>query len=200
VNGYTHDNVARTLDGSSPIERSPTTIRSNVYVGPNAVITRGLSIGDCVLIGANSLVSRDVPSGARSRATPRASSGACSAKERRRIEAHARQHRRDARCTSPIERSPTTIGKNVYAGTNAVITHGPLSRDRVLIGANGLVTSDVPSGAEVVGDAAGVIGSVERVPREPRRTAGPDPRGFRGQTADPSREARRSDGFSNAVS
>jgi acetyltransferase-like isoleucine patch superfamily enzyme len=70
VQVYTHDNIARTLDGTSPIERSPTTIGQNVYVGPNAVLTRGLSIGDRVLIGANSLVTSDVPSGAKVAGNP----------------------------------------------------------------------------------------------------------------------------------
>jgi len=67
---YTHDNVKQTLDGTSPIERSPTKIGHNVYVGPNTVIARGVTIGDKVVIGANSLVTKDIPSGMKAAGNP----------------------------------------------------------------------------------------------------------------------------------
>jgi acetyltransferase-like isoleucine patch superfamily enzyme len=39
---YTHDNVQHTLSsGQKPIERKPVVIGHNVYVGPNALITKG---------------------------------------------------------------------------------------------------------------------------------------------------------------
>ncbi|KAA9327406.1 acyltransferase [Adhaeribacter soli] len=62
VHIYTHDNVKQTLSGKAmPIEREPVTIGSNVYVGPQAIITKGTTIGNNVVIGAFSLINKDVP-------------------------------------------------------------------------------------------------------------------------------------------
>ncbi len=63
VHVYSHDNVAQTLDPSRPIERSPVKIGSNVYLGPHAIVARGVTIGDRVVVGAHSLVKDDVASG-----------------------------------------------------------------------------------------------------------------------------------------
>lgn len=58
---YTHDNVAQTLSSKKKaIERMQTTIGSNVYIAPNAVLTKGIVIGDFVLIGVGALVNKDV--------------------------------------------------------------------------------------------------------------------------------------------
>lgn len=60
---YTHDNVKETLSsGKFPIERTPVQIGSNVYIAPNAVIVKGIKIGNFTVIGANSLVNKDIPS------------------------------------------------------------------------------------------------------------------------------------------
>lgn len=60
---YTHDTVRRTLSGGvEPIDTASTTIGSNCYIGPNVVISKGVTIGDYVVIGANSFVNRDVSS------------------------------------------------------------------------------------------------------------------------------------------
>lgn len=60
---YTHDNVKQTLSsGKFPIERTPVQIGSNVYIAPNAVIVKGIKIGNFTVIGANSLVNKDIPS------------------------------------------------------------------------------------------------------------------------------------------
>jgi len=62
VHIYTHDNVKQTLtSGKSPIECQNVIIGNNVYVAPNAVVTKGVSIGNYCVIGAFSLVNRDVP-------------------------------------------------------------------------------------------------------------------------------------------
>lgn len=59
---YTHDNVRQTLSsGQAPIERQPVTIGSNVYIAPNALIARGVTIGTHCVIGAWALVNRDIP-------------------------------------------------------------------------------------------------------------------------------------------
>lgn len=68
---YTHDTVARSLSGGkAPIDRAPTQIGSNCYVGPNTVISMGVTIGDGVVIGANSLVTTDIPPGMKAFGTP----------------------------------------------------------------------------------------------------------------------------------
>lgn len=60
---YSHDNIKKTLSsGKEAIEHSNVIIGNNVYVGPNSVITRGITIGDMTVIGAFSFVNRDVPS------------------------------------------------------------------------------------------------------------------------------------------
>lgn len=59
---YTHDSVFRTISGGErEIDYSPTYIGSNCYIGPNVIIVKGVKIGDGAVIGANSLVLRDVP-------------------------------------------------------------------------------------------------------------------------------------------
>lgn len=62
VHIYTHDNVKQTLtSGKYPIERAPVQIGSNVYIAPNAIITKGVSIGSFSIIGAHAFVNKDVP-------------------------------------------------------------------------------------------------------------------------------------------
>jgi len=59
---YSHDNVKKTLtSGKEEIEHSNVIIGNNVYVGPNSIITRGVTIGDMTVIGAFSLINRNVP-------------------------------------------------------------------------------------------------------------------------------------------
>jgi acetyltransferase-like isoleucine patch superfamily enzyme len=62
VHIYTHDNVKQTLSSKQlPIERQPTTIGSNVYVAPNAIITKGVTIGSYCVIAAGSFVNKSFP-------------------------------------------------------------------------------------------------------------------------------------------
>ena len=68
---YTHDTLARVRSaGLAAIERAPTRIGSRVYIGPQTVIQRGVTIGSDVTIGAFSLVNRDIPDGARAWGIP----------------------------------------------------------------------------------------------------------------------------------
>lgn len=68
---YTHDTVARSLTaGAADVVRRPTRIGSRCYLGPNAVVTMGVTIGDGCVIGANSLVMEDIPAGMRAWGTP----------------------------------------------------------------------------------------------------------------------------------
>ena len=59
---YSHDTVAWALTGGhAAAVREPSAIGDCTYIGPNAVIARGVTIGSHCVIGANSLVNRDVP-------------------------------------------------------------------------------------------------------------------------------------------
>ncbi|MBU1962828.1 MAG: acyltransferase [Gammaproteobacteria bacterium] len=68
---YTHDTVMWAVSGGvhSP-ERAPVRIGNRCYIGPNVVISKGVTIGDGCVIGANSFVNQDIPSGMRAWGTP----------------------------------------------------------------------------------------------------------------------------------
>jgi acetyltransferase-like isoleucine patch superfamily enzyme len=53
-----------------PIERRPVVIEDDVWIGPNAVILKGVTIGTGAIIEAGALVTRDVPANARVRGNP----------------------------------------------------------------------------------------------------------------------------------
>jgi acetyltransferase-like isoleucine patch superfamily enzyme len=66
VHIYTHHTVQRAITGGvAPVEYAATRIGSRVYIGPQSIIQKGVTIGDEVVIGAMSLVTRDVPSKTR---------------------------------------------------------------------------------------------------------------------------------------
>jgi acetyltransferase-like isoleucine patch superfamily enzyme len=68
---YTHDTVQRVISGgTAPVEYAPTRIGSRVYIGPQTVIARGVTIGDRVVIGAMSFVNLDVPNDAKAWGIP----------------------------------------------------------------------------------------------------------------------------------
>jgi len=68
---YTHDSVRWALSGgTAPYEKAKTTIGFFVFIGPNSVITKGVSIGDRVAIGALSFVNTDIPSGMKAFGQP----------------------------------------------------------------------------------------------------------------------------------
>jgi acetyltransferase-like isoleucine patch superfamily enzyme len=68
---YSHDTVKWALSGGEAgPERAPTRIGSRVYLGPNTVVAKGVTIGDGSVIGANSLVLHDVPPGRKALGTP----------------------------------------------------------------------------------------------------------------------------------
>lgn len=68
---YTHDTVKWALSGGiHKAERAPTRIGSRCYIGPNVVIAMGVTIGDGSIIGANSLVLKDIPTGSKAYGNP----------------------------------------------------------------------------------------------------------------------------------
>lgn len=68
---YTHDTVQRSLSGGVvAAERTPTVIGNRCYIGPHTVISRGVTIGDGCVIGANSLVRSDIPAGMKAFGSP----------------------------------------------------------------------------------------------------------------------------------
>lgn len=76
---YSHDSVKwATSGGNADIERAPTRIGNNCYIGPNVIIAKGVNVGDGCIIGANSVVLRDVPSGVKTFGNPCRPSGVMS--------------------------------------------------------------------------------------------------------------------------
>lgn len=68
---YTHDTVDRSISmGAAPIAIAPTRIGNGVYLGPNSIIQKGVTIGDRAVIGAMSLVNRNIPEGVRAWGCP----------------------------------------------------------------------------------------------------------------------------------
>jgi acetyltransferase-like isoleucine patch superfamily enzyme len=62
VHIYTHDTVKWAVTGGrADYERSPVSIGDCCYIGPDAVINRGTTIGDHSIVGAGSFVHDDVP-------------------------------------------------------------------------------------------------------------------------------------------
>jgi acetyltransferase-like isoleucine patch superfamily enzyme len=68
---YTHNTVEwSTSLGEKPIAKAPTRIGNGVYIGPNSVIAMGITIGDKAVIGAMSLVTRDIAANAKAWGAP----------------------------------------------------------------------------------------------------------------------------------
>lgn len=68
---YSHDTVGRSVSGGNvQTVRVATKIGSDCYLGPNVVVAKGVTIGDKTVIGANSLVMTDIPTGSRAFGTP----------------------------------------------------------------------------------------------------------------------------------
>lgn len=76
---YSHDTVEHSLSGgTAPVRRERTKIGSNCYFGPNVVVAMGVTIGDKVVVGANSLVLTDIPSNSNAFGTPCRVAARCS--------------------------------------------------------------------------------------------------------------------------
>lgn len=68
---YSHDSVRWAISGGvEKYEYQKTLIGNNCYIGPNTVITKGVKVGNGVIIGANSFVNRDVPDNSKVAGNP----------------------------------------------------------------------------------------------------------------------------------
>lgn len=68
---YTHNTVKRSVSlGAEPVDYAPTRIGNGVYIGPNTIVQMGVAIGDRAVVGANSLVNRNIPSLAKAFGSP----------------------------------------------------------------------------------------------------------------------------------
>jgi len=68
---YTHDSIRQTVSGGEEAyEYAPTIIEDNCYLGPNAIIQKGITIGKGSIIGANSFVNRSIPPNSKAFGTP----------------------------------------------------------------------------------------------------------------------------------
>jgi acetyltransferase-like isoleucine patch superfamily enzyme len=56
-----HDFHKLYLDGKQLVETAPVLIGNNVWIGMNATILKGVTVGDGAVIGAHSVVTKDVP-------------------------------------------------------------------------------------------------------------------------------------------
>jgi acetyltransferase-like isoleucine patch superfamily enzyme len=71
VHIYTHHTVRWSLSGGrAAMDVAPTKIGSSVYIGPNSVISKGITIGDRAVVGALSFVNCDIPGGMKAFGQP----------------------------------------------------------------------------------------------------------------------------------
>jgi acetyltransferase-like isoleucine patch superfamily enzyme len=59
---YTHDTVKWAVTGgTAEYEHAPVQVGSCCYLGPNAVVAKGVTIGEHSVVGTGSFVNRDIP-------------------------------------------------------------------------------------------------------------------------------------------
>lgn len=68
---YSHDSVNWAVSGGiEKYEYAETKIDDNCYLGPNVIVQKGVTIGKCCIIGANSFVNRAVPENSKAYGNP----------------------------------------------------------------------------------------------------------------------------------
>ena len=63
TNFHSTDPATRTADPTADVRTAPVSIGSRVFIGANAVICKGVTIGDTAVVAAGSVVVRSVPPG-----------------------------------------------------------------------------------------------------------------------------------------
>jgi acetyltransferase-like isoleucine patch superfamily enzyme len=63
VHIYTHSSVMRCVSGRAyqQVDRAPVTIGDRVFIGANAVVMMGVTIGESSIVAAGAVVTEDVP-------------------------------------------------------------------------------------------------------------------------------------------
>jgi acetyltransferase-like isoleucine patch superfamily enzyme len=68
---YSHDSVEWAISGGEAnYQYAKTMIEDNCYIGPNTIIQKGVRIGKGAVIGANSLINKDIPAHCKAYGTP----------------------------------------------------------------------------------------------------------------------------------
>lgn len=68
---YSHDTIDWvTSGGEVGPEHAPSKIGDNCYIGPSAIVAKGVSIGNGAVIGAHSLVLKDIPPNCKAVGSP----------------------------------------------------------------------------------------------------------------------------------
>lgn len=68
---YTHDSVKWAVsNGIEPYEYSETVISDCCYIGPNSVISKGVTLGKGCIVGANSFVNKSFPANSKIAGNP----------------------------------------------------------------------------------------------------------------------------------
>ena len=68
---YSHDSVEWAISGGEkPYKYQKTIIGNNCYIGPNTIISKGITIGEETIIGANSFVNKSFPKGSKIAGNP----------------------------------------------------------------------------------------------------------------------------------
>ncbi len=68
---YSHDTVEWAISGGlAPYAYGPVQIGNNCYLGPNVIISLGVTLGDGCTVGANSFVNKSYPSGSKIAGSP----------------------------------------------------------------------------------------------------------------------------------
>ena len=143
---------------SSPTSGSPRRRRGGIRIGGGTFLNLGVH-------------------GRRGRASSRSASTACSPTAASSPTATTASTTRTARCTWQgfTSKGPTRIGDNVWCGANVVVTSGVTIGERCVIGANSVVTTDLPPRSIAAGAPARVLRTIDFVPgaEEDRRRPRP---------------------------
>lgn len=68
---YTHDSVKWAISGGEEAyEYAPVTIEDNCYIGPNTIISKGITLGKGTVVGCNSFVNRSYPPNSKIAGSP----------------------------------------------------------------------------------------------------------------------------------